>query len=102
MDFFHSGQVFVHAVLASHFCALWPVVYFLVPCQVLVDLNFDVAACPEEAPFVLTFSGFSETIVFKRVSDQLDTLSIVEFKVVPFVGGLVGADRHGINVGPKY
>ena len=94
MDFFHSGQVFVHAVLASHFCALWPVV--------LVDLNFDVAACPEEAPFVLTFSGFSETIVFKRVSDQLDTLSIVEFKVVPFVGWLVGADRHGINVGPKY
>ena len=50
---------------------------------------------------MLTFSGFSEAIVFKRVSNQLDTLSIVEFKKVPFVGGLIGTDRHGINVRPK-
>ncbi len=76
-------------------------VYFLIPRQILVDLNFNVAARPEESPFVLTFSGFSETIVFKRVSNQLDTLSIVEFKKVPFVGGLIGTDRHGINVRPK-
>lgn len=101
MDLFHSRQVFVHAILASHFGTLRPVVYFLIPRQILVDLHFNVAAWPEESPFVLTFSGFSEAIVFKRVSNQLDTLSIVEFKKVTFVGGLIGTDRHGINVRPK-
>lgn len=102
MHLFHSRQVFVHAILSSHFRTLWPVVYFLIPRQILVDLNFYVATCPEQGPFMLAFSGFSEAIVFKRISDQLDTLSIVEFKVVAFFGGLIGTYRHGIDVGPKY
>ena len=99
--FFESGQVAIHAVFASHLCALWEVVDHLISTKGLVDDAFDVGAGPLDSPLLVALGHLPEAVVFKGVAHQWNVDAVVKLEKVAFISGLVGPNRHGVDVGTE-
>lgn len=102
MNFFQSSEVPIHAVFTRHLCAFRKVVDLLIFCQTLIELAFNIRACPAYSPFLVSVRNFSETVVLKCVPYQRDIYSVIELKVVTFVLWFVRSDAHRIDVWSEY
>lgn len=97
----HASQVLVHAIFSGHFCSLWPMIHFLKLSEGLVNYWFDVTAGPHYTPFLFSVWDFTESIVFKSISDKLNINTVIELKIQFFICGFIRSYAHGIYVRPE-
>lgn len=73
---------------------------FLPSRERLVDLHLDIATGPHDGPLLVALGRLPEAIVLHGVADKLYR-AVVELKVIPLIGRLVGPDGHRVDIGPE-
>lgn len=71
---------------------------FLIPAKLLIHLALDIGTCPHERPVLLSVFNVPYSIIFTRVSYELDINSFIKLEVIASILGFIRSYAHGVDV----